>query len=107
LFHELHLHERTPILVGDPFLSGNEVHRQDVPILLRTALAFLIVPEQATISGSIRATPLVEEQRIFRKQLAREFMNGHGNGSLGGGWAAAVEVLCMNCSVLSFDSFMF
>ena len=45
LFYELHLHERAPILVGNPFLSGDEVHRQDVPILLRTALPFLIVPE--------------------------------------------------------------
>jgi len=45
LFHELHLHERTPVLIGGPFLSGNEIHRQDVLIMLRAALAFLVVPE--------------------------------------------------------------
>ena len=45
LFHELHLHKCTPILIGGAFLSRNEVHRQDVPIMLCTALAFLIVPE--------------------------------------------------------------
>jgi len=45
LFHELHLHKRTPILVGGSLLSGDEVHRQDVPILLRTSLALLVVPE--------------------------------------------------------------
>jgi len=61
LFYELHLHECAPILVGDPFLGRDEVHRQDVPILLCTALAFLVVPEQAAISGNVGTTPLVEE----------------------------------------------
>jgi len=65
LFHELHLHERTPVLMGGTFLSRNEVHRQDVLIMLRTALAFLIVPEQATITGGLGPTSLIEEQRIF------------------------------------------
>jgi len=45
LFHELHLHEGTPILVGSAFLSRNEIHRQDVLIVLRAALSFLVVPE--------------------------------------------------------------
>jgi len=72
LFHELHLHECAPILIGGAFLSRNEVHRQDVLIMLRTALAFLIVPEQATITVDLRPTSLVEEQRIFRKLLACE-----------------------------------
>ena len=34
-------------------------------------------------------------------------MKDHENDVLGSVWAAATEVVCMNCSVLSFDSFMF
>lgn len=67
LFHELHLHECTPVLIGDPFLRGNEVHRQDILIILRTALAFLVVSEQANLSGNLGPVSLVEEQRIFWK----------------------------------------
>jgi hypothetical protein len=61
LFHELHLHERTSVLIGDTFLSGNEVHRQDVLIILCTALAFLVVSEQAAFSGNFGPISLVEE----------------------------------------------
>jgi hypothetical protein len=61
LFHELHLHECTPVLIGGPFLSGDEVHRQNIPILLCTALPFLVVPEQATFSGNFGSISLLEE----------------------------------------------
>lgn len=67
LFHELHLHECTPMLIGGPFLSGNEVHRQDVLIILCTAFAFLVVPKKAAVSCNFGSVSLVEEQRIFRK----------------------------------------
>lgn len=61
LFHKLHLHECAPGLIGDTFLSGNKVHRQDVPVILRTALAFLVVSEQASFSGNFGSISLVEE----------------------------------------------
>ena len=73
LFHELHLHERAPRLVWGPFLSGDEVHRQDVLVGLCAALAFLVVPEQTSIASSVGPAPLVEEQRVFPSQSAWEF----------------------------------
>ena len=61
LFHELHLHERAPILIGTALLSRNEVHRQDVLIVLCTALAFLIISEQAAITRDFGPISLAEK----------------------------------------------
>jgi len=49
----------------------------------------------------------LKSNESFGKGQHTILVNKRGNGSLGSVWAAAAEVECMNCSVLSFDSFMF
>ena len=114
LLDELHLHERISVLYPSALLCRVKIESEDVAVQwCRAPLAFGIEPqlaEAASIPHWVVALCAPVKQRICVERSVRADFAvreiDHGC-LLGGAWLAAADVECMNCSVRSFDSFMF